>query len=306
MHMETLVLDGKEFIKASKVARDLGYTSDYVGQLCRGEKVSAHLVGRTWYVNKDEIANYKVEKKRISRVKAREQAKKTIEEHRQKTKQPQESQTRIVQIQYETDNTELIPKTRKLAVHSDAVTRQGNLPAFLNKNKADELVVENKGEKIVMEGSVTVVDASDDLIDSETVFLSPKINKMQVRNVEDTHDLVEDETPDQEEDVEEGIIVNTHASFEQRLAQEGVGVVDDQEPDQTEDADSDNEDPIKVVDEEPASLIPYVLLVFLVSLLVFVSFAAAISISYSQDGDLYEINRYISIEEGVAIIKQKI
>ena len=31
------------------------------------------------------------------------------------------------------------------------------------------------------------------------------------------------------------------------------------EPDQTEDADSDNEDPIKVVDEEPASLIPYVL-----------------------------------------------
>ena len=46
--MEVLVLDGKNYVKASKAAKELGYATDYVGQLCRSGQVDAHLIGRTW------------------------------------------------------------------------------------------------------------------------------------------------------------------------------------------------------------------------------------------------------------------
>jgi hypothetical protein len=48
--MDTVTIDGVEYVKASVLARKHRYTSDYIGQLCRGKKVDAHLVGRTWYV----------------------------------------------------------------------------------------------------------------------------------------------------------------------------------------------------------------------------------------------------------------
>src|SRR4029078_297853 len=37
----------------------VGYTSDYVGQLCRGKKIEAHLFGRNWYVPEKAILNHK-------------------------------------------------------------------------------------------------------------------------------------------------------------------------------------------------------------------------------------------------------
>lgn len=53
--METLTIGGKEFVKASKAAREYGYTADYIGQLCRGGKVNAKLVGRSWYVSQESL-----------------------------------------------------------------------------------------------------------------------------------------------------------------------------------------------------------------------------------------------------------
>lgn len=48
--MKTVVLEGKTYTKASEVAKQFRYTSDYIGQLCRGKKVDARLIGRTWFV----------------------------------------------------------------------------------------------------------------------------------------------------------------------------------------------------------------------------------------------------------------
>ena len=45
--MQSVVLNGKKFIKASEAAKAAGYTADYVGQLCRNEKIDAQLVGRS-------------------------------------------------------------------------------------------------------------------------------------------------------------------------------------------------------------------------------------------------------------------
>ena len=57
--MDTVVLDGTTYKKASVVAKEFKYTSDYVGQLCRAGKVDAHLVGRTWFVNSDSLTVHK-------------------------------------------------------------------------------------------------------------------------------------------------------------------------------------------------------------------------------------------------------
>lgn len=70
--MEVLEFDGKKYVKATKVARDLGYTADYVGQLCRGGKVGCHLVGRSWYVDQDAVGEHKATRYRSSKTKTRE------------------------------------------------------------------------------------------------------------------------------------------------------------------------------------------------------------------------------------------
>lgn len=70
--MEVLELDGKKFIKATAVARDLGYTADYVGQLCRGGKVPCHLVGRSWYVEKESVESHKASRYRSTKTKTKE------------------------------------------------------------------------------------------------------------------------------------------------------------------------------------------------------------------------------------------
>ena len=57
--MNSISIDGKKYSKATDIARELGYTADYVGQLCRAKKVEAQLVGRSWYVLEESIRAHK-------------------------------------------------------------------------------------------------------------------------------------------------------------------------------------------------------------------------------------------------------
>lgn len=57
--MDTVVLDGVTYLKASAAAKQFRYTTDYIGQLCRGKKVDARLVGRTWFVNPESLTAHK-------------------------------------------------------------------------------------------------------------------------------------------------------------------------------------------------------------------------------------------------------
>jgi hypothetical protein len=57
--MKSISIDSENYVKATDIARELGYTADYVGQLCRAEKVKAQLVGRSWYVSEDSIRSHK-------------------------------------------------------------------------------------------------------------------------------------------------------------------------------------------------------------------------------------------------------
>lgn len=57
--MEVITFDRKEYVKASVLAARFRYTADYLGQLCRGKKVDARLVGRAWYINVDSLNTHK-------------------------------------------------------------------------------------------------------------------------------------------------------------------------------------------------------------------------------------------------------
>ncbi len=60
MLMELDILaEGREYISASRAAKKTGYAGDYIGQLCRSQKVPGRLVGRTWYVDLSALLEHK-------------------------------------------------------------------------------------------------------------------------------------------------------------------------------------------------------------------------------------------------------
>lgn len=173
---DTIVLNGKTYVKATKAARDAGYTSDYVGQLCRGKKIDAKLIGRSWYVNPDELSVHRTEKKRASRSKAREQAKKAIAEAR--TKQNAGNVRHFEnRIRYERDDSELIPQVRKVPIEKEPVAGYRSTPVAVVSKNDPGYVIENKGKKIIMSGPVTVIDATDEVEDAHVTYLQPTIDK---------------------------------------------------------------------------------------------------------------------------------
>ncbi|MES3031029.1 MAG: hypothetical protein V4697_01295 [Patescibacteria group bacterium] len=58
---DTLILQDKIYISAKRVHEIFGYTSDYVGQLCRAGKLEARMVGRSWFVTEKSVADHKIE-----------------------------------------------------------------------------------------------------------------------------------------------------------------------------------------------------------------------------------------------------
>ncbi|MCA9363849.1 hypothetical protein KC727_01360 [Candidatus Kaiserbacteria bacterium] len=117
--METLVLNGKKFIKAAVAAQSIGYTTDYVGQLCRSGKVDARLVGRSWYVNEEELGKHRKTQKRTMRTKAREQVRSALKSAKEAEKaSAEEKRYQKHSIRYEEDESALMPQVRRITVGS--------------------------------------------------------------------------------------------------------------------------------------------------------------------------------------------
>lgn len=270
--METLVLDGKNYVKASKAARDLGYATDYVGQLCRSGKVSAHLIGRTWYVNADELGTHRVEKKRMSRIKARESAHKSIEAHRLKISTTPNTYKNI-DIQYEQDSEELIPQTKKLLVQTSVDKH------YVEKASTDTRpTYVNKGQKVHMSGSVTVVDVTDGVVDEDTTLLSPTLLRKQStkKDIKETLHVRVNEESDSNE------IAEPAPDFKTRIEISTDGEL----------ADLDKKDEEEVLITAPrdisetqieSSVLPYILIVILVTSLTVLSVFLSLKIQYQSD-----------------------
>lgn len=171
--MEVLTLNGKQYVKASKAAKDLGYASDYVGQLCRSGTVDAHLVGRTWYVNPDTLGAHRVEKRRNARTKAREYAQKAIKESREVTVNTNTNAYRNIAIRYQGDGSDLVPPVKKVHIASEEFIAERNE----SDSESDSYEVLNKDKKIIMSGRIPVYDAEEETALTDTTILSPRIVK---------------------------------------------------------------------------------------------------------------------------------
>lgn len=275
--MEVLVLDGKNYIKASKAAKELGYTSDYVGQLCRSGKVNAHLIGRSWYVDQEALGVHKNEKKRMSRVKAREQAKQAIAEHRDRVNKKNPNYEKLA-ITYESDDSVLIPEMRNLTINSEVPKqpkKRGRKPKLAQETGN---IVENEGEKIIMQGDLDIIDVTDGVPDPHTTFLEPTIVA-----VEDapTKKAIKKKDKITEKTSENNTISDKASSFEDKLASLEIA---DTEPSVTNNEIEVHEDhtlDTVEVGGRKVSIWPYTLTVSAIILLTILTLPTKLVVTYS-------------------------
>lgn len=122
--MERITTNGVVYVKASSIARELGYTADYVGQLCRSEQVDAQLVGRNWFVNEDSIREHKRNRYRSTKTKSKQMLSETIAEAMART-QPVTASEPESNVRYETDESEVIPSIGEKMPGESTDTEEG-------------------------------------------------------------------------------------------------------------------------------------------------------------------------------------
>lgn len=181
--MEAVTFDGKEYVKASVLAKRFSYTSDYLGQLCRGKKVDARLVGRAWYINVDSLnahkdTRYKAPSKAESfavRIAAKLEEvpkshylsridvepilkKKTVSLYRAK-----EGKLKEFPVKYEPDEYALIPRVHKEAISKTVHVNPAEAEALKIK-KPQTKVTAFKPEplpEVYLRGTLKIADATD-------------------------------------------------------------------------------------------------------------------------------------------------
>ena len=81
-----IFVENDKFIPAKQAAQYLGYSTDYIGRLCREEKLIGKLVGRSWYVKEISIFSYREEISRAFLESREEQARRMSLEYRKHNK----------------------------------------------------------------------------------------------------------------------------------------------------------------------------------------------------------------------------
>lgn len=136
--MEEISLKGENYVKASILARKYGYTSDYVGQLCRSGQVTATLIGRTWYVTEESLLRHKKGRYRSSLAKSKEMVRKYAEEYRQA---PRTTNVKRI-VRYEEDEGDLLPTLREREISS-------SVPEIIPAEEEETLSDTDEGESRV-------------------------------------------------------------------------------------------------------------------------------------------------------------
>ncbi len=64
---QDLFVEKKKFISASRASQETGYAQDYIGQLCRGKRIPARRIGKSWYVDRAALLEHKKKHPRKNR-----------------------------------------------------------------------------------------------------------------------------------------------------------------------------------------------------------------------------------------------
>lgn len=58
---DIFILEGKKYISSRRASEISDYASDYIGQLCRAEKLDCRMIGRTWFVTEESLRVHKMQ-----------------------------------------------------------------------------------------------------------------------------------------------------------------------------------------------------------------------------------------------------
>lgn len=167
--MEEVTLDNQKYVKAADIAKHLGYTSDYVGQLCRSGKVDAKLVGRSWFVSEDSLRGHKQDRTRSNKAKSHAAVKQYQAARANAVHAPRPTSTsreRHISVHhYESDTSDLFPQTKR---HHEAVPSPAPEPAatpikIIKKSKPRHFKAGERPE-IKFKGSVAVAQAPNERV----------------------------------------------------------------------------------------------------------------------------------------------
>lgn len=144
--MDTISLNGETYKKTSVIAKELGYTSDYVGQLCREGEVACERVGRGWFVSEKSIREHKKSRHRSTK-------KKSVEAVREQKEEKSESENKQA-VQHGYAGTRI---TQTYKEHSEAhyEADESELYPTLGSEKSEE-VTENENEEENVQEEVTI------------------------------------------------------------------------------------------------------------------------------------------------------
>lgn len=156
--MEVLQLHGREFVKASKAARDLGYAPDYIGQLCRSGAIRAERVGRNWYVDAEEIKDHKQSKQRSVAAKSRASLVKRVSLVRHVGEAGVRTTRTIQPIEYTEDDAPLVPRLSKRS-RNDTDTKQRERAPEVD----EDVLVQDEYPDAVGDVAEIVDDVSEDV-----------------------------------------------------------------------------------------------------------------------------------------------
>lgn len=201
--MEYLKIGEKTFVKAAKVAQNLGYTADYIGQLCRSGKVNAKLVGRTWYVEEASVKAHKKGRYRSVKSVATKELKRRVKSEAARghsvplrtalspaaTEEARRRQA--TPARYLHDDSALMPipiKKYKQEAVPESTTAAQSIPIT-----SAEAVVATESVPVKSKRSVTTFEASE----------LPKVRfkgKLKVASAEDEEEISRETEPKQEEE----------------------------------------------------------------------------------------------------------
>lgn len=160
--MDTVTIDGKTYLKTAKAADEVGYTADYVGQLCRKGTLDAMVLGKTWYVLETSLLAHKQAQSRINTAATRRDLQKQRQKEKNIIAQAQtgptypltshgERRMRLLKsdIRYTTDTNDLLPATSREASSHGRVPAQ-DMPkenTWLAKEASEGTVEDPVSEK---------------------------------------------------------------------------------------------------------------------------------------------------------------
>jgi hypothetical protein len=121
---DSIILEGKIYISASRAAKIINYTQDYIGQLCRSGKLDCKMIGRSWFVTESSLLEHREStidstEEKISKI--IQEAK--IEDHKVKL---EDSKIEKSVFKYETEKSVYLPPLVKTLPTSFSIPRKSS------------------------------------------------------------------------------------------------------------------------------------------------------------------------------------